>query len=212
MIPERLQTALIAQTAGVGHFPVAANDHKFSVSESDQRIHCAAGGLPVIGTDAGEVIKGQSGGIVGNQNAGNIDLTKILLEILAVAAEEKNAQRLLFPTQLDRPKHFVAVLIHVVNMKGIVCFVDQCLDGFDHFGEHFVGCSLDYDQNGVGMLLQLLCSGVDLETAFFYQTADLLPGLFADIGMVIQHSGYGGDTVAGFFSQIFDGHSHTSFK
>ena len=97
MIPERLHAALIAKAAGIGHFPVTAHDHNFSVTQSNQGIHGAAGSLAVIGGHTGKVIKGQSGRIVGHQNTGYFDFTKVLQEILAVSAQEQNTQRFLFP-------------------------------------------------------------------------------------------------------------------
>ena len=89
--------------------------------------------------------------------------------------------------------------------------VHQRLDGFDHFSEHLVGGSLDDDQNGVCVLLELPGIGVDLKTVFFYEPADLLPGLITDIWMIVEHSGDGCHTVSGLFCQILNGHKMTSF-
>ena len=179
--------------------------------KGDQGIHGAAGSLAVIGGHTGKVIKGQSGRIVGHQNTGYFDFTKVLQEILAVSAQEQNTQRFLFPAQLDRPQHFVVILVHVVHMEGIVGLVDQRLNGFDHFGKHFIEGSFDHHQYRVGMLFQLLCVGIDLKTALLYQTVNFFSGLIADIWVIIQYSGHGSNTVSGFFGQIFNGHKMTSF-
>ena len=89
---EGLHTALVAQTAGVGNGPVAADDGDTAMSQANQRIHGAARGLPVVGGDAGQVVKGQHGGGVGDHNAVNVNAPEIPDKVLVVAAQEQNAQ------------------------------------------------------------------------------------------------------------------------
>ena len=59
------------------------------------------------------------------------------------------------------------------------------------------------------LLLQLLGVHVQLEAAFLHSLHDHRPGLFADVRMIVQNTGDGGNRIAGFGGQVFDGHSFT---
>ena len=177
------------------------------MSQTNQRIHGAARGLPVVGGDAGQVVKGQHGGVVGDHDTGNVNAPEIPDEILVVAAEEQDAQRLLFPAQLRGSAHFVFVLVHVVHHQLVAGLGDQGLDGLHHLPEQLVADTLYYHQNGGGVvLLELLGVDVQLKAAFGGGLQDFLPCPLADVGMIVQRPGNGADGIAGLCSQIFDCH------
>ena len=114
------------------------------MSQTNQRIHGAARGLPVVGGDAGQVVKGQHGGVVGDHDTGNVNAPEIPDKVLVVAAQKQNAQRLLFPAQLRGSAHFVFVLVHVVHHQLVVGLGDQGLDGLHHLPEQLVADTLDH--------------------------------------------------------------------
>jgi hypothetical protein len=59
------------------------------------------------------------------------------------------------------------------------------------------------------LLLQLLCVGIELEAAFSGSPENGIPGLLADIGLIVQNTGDRAHRVAGLGGKIFnrqDGH------
>ena len=204
---EGLHTALVAQTAGVGNGPVAANDGDTAMSQTNQRIHGAARGLPVVGGDAGQVVKGQHGGVVGDHDTGNVNAPEIPDKVLVVAAQEQNAQGLFFPAQLHGSAHLVCILVHIIHRQLVAGMGDQRLDGLHHLPEQLVADTLDHHQNGGGMkLLELLGVDVQLKAAFGGGLQNCLSRPLADVGMIVQRPGNGADGIAGLGGQVFDGH------
>ena len=58
------------------------------------------------------------------------------------------------------------------------------------------------------LLLQVFGVDIQLKAAFLHSLQNGLPGLFADIGVVIEDTGDGGNTIAGLFCKVFDGHKY----
>jgi len=52
---------------------------------------------------------------------------------------------------------------------------------------------------------------IDLEAGLLHRFQNRFAGFLADIGLVIQHPGYGGNAVACFFRQVLDRHGLPSF-
>ena len=123
------------------------------MAQGNQRIHGAAAGLPVVDADAGKVGEGEGGGVVGQQQAGDLNFFKIREKIAVISPHEQDAQGLFLPAQLHRPEDLVGVLIQIVHMYRIAGVAQLGLDGFHQLGKKLVGGALHHDQDGGGMLL-----------------------------------------------------------
>ena len=59
MVGKGRNATLKPQAAGVGYLPVAADNGNLPVAQRNQHFHGAASRLPVVGGDAGQVLKGK---------------------------------------------------------------------------------------------------------------------------------------------------------
>ena len=95
-------TPLMAKTADLRFFHITADDGDLLMSLRDQMGYRAIGSGGVICGNAGQIFEAQMGRGVGQQHTGNADGRKVSLKVFADAAQKQNAQRLLFPAQLQR--------------------------------------------------------------------------------------------------------------
>ena len=207
-----IQHTLPAGGTGVGVGPVTADHGDPFVAQGDQRLHGLGRGLSVVDADAGKIREIQLLGAVGDDHAGDAQAFEICPEILPVATQEDDAQGLFLLDQGPGPAHLVVRAVDVVHMEGVAGAVEQILDDLHHLGEEGVARALDDEQNGGGVgLLELLGVDVELKAAFLHGGQNGGASLLADIGVVVEHTGHGADSVAGFGRKILDGHIRHPF-
>ena len=205
--PEGILNALPAHPAGVGIDPVPADDGDFFVAQSDQGFHRLGGGLAVVDEDTGKIGQLQRLGAVGHEHPRDPQLLEFGTEILQIAAQEDDTQGPLLPDEGPGPADLVFRPMHVFHVERIAGAVEGGLDDLQHFGKENVAAALQDHQNGGGVaLLELLGILVELKAALLHGGQDGSPGLLTDVGVVVQDSGNGADSIARLCGQILDCH------
>ena len=133
-------------------------------------------------------------------------------EILPVTAQHQQSQGFFLPADLHGTENLVLGFVHVVHHQMVGTGRHTGLDRFHQFAEKLVGGALHQYQNIIGtLLLELLGIGIKLKSAGIRRLHNGFASLFAHIGLVIQHPGYGADRIAGFCCEILDGHNWHPF-
>ena len=169
------------------------------------------GRLLVVGGDGGQVVEPQGPGAAGQQQAGDADGLEPGLEQGQVAPQEHDAQGLPLPAELQGEGHLVGVLVQVVDGGVPPRVPEQGLDALHQVGEeHVLGALHQQGDAGARLLFEVLGVVVGLEAVFLHDLHDPAAGLLADVRVVVEHPGHGGDADAGQAGDILDGHERAS--
>ena len=172
-----------------------------------EEVDGGAGGGLVVGGQGGEVGKAQLPGAVGQKQAGGAHALELRLEMAEVPAQEDDARGLSLPAEAAGVGHLVVLLVEKVD--GCVPFraAEGGLQALHQIGEEDVVLSPDDDgDTGPRLLFEAAGVAVGLEALLGHHGEDPLPGLLADIGVVVEHSGHRRYAAAGQLGNVFDRH------
>ena len=172
-----------------------------------QHLHRLHRGLKVIGGHAGKVRVVQSLRRGGHQHRRQRDALKAPLKVIGIPAQKQDAQRLFLGAQRHRPQHLVGVLVKIVHQQRVARLVEKPLQLLHQCGKQLIPCALYQHQDAaVHRLLEVFGVGIlDIAVSLHY-LHNAPPGLFAHVGVVIQHAGDGSHRIAAFFCNILDRH------
>ena len=186
----------------------AADHADLAVPQSDQTGDCLVGRGVVVHPYHGEVGEAQLLADDGSQHGGDGDLVKALAEVLHAAAQENDPLGLDLPQDLFGGLHLVGVFVQVRDDATVAVQPHHPLQVDQEIGkEHILG-ALDHKYHAAGLLdLQLAGVGVGDKAHLPHDLQDVLLGLGADVGPVVDDPGNGADRTAADPGDVFDRHA-----